>query len=266
MRGHRDLVIASATAVLCGVVVLCVPLEGVRLAAAVPLSLLLPGYAITAAAFGRRQLQRPQLLLLSVGMSLATLAIGGLVLNYVPGGLRAASWAGLLLLVVLGGCTIAALRRPRPANRDLPGLRPQVQPVDGTHVLGTALAGVAAVLAVGMALAISWTPVPAKNAVGYTRLWMLPSGGATRAPMRIGVDSEEQHPVAYKLEVQVGRRHTPFSSRLVLRPGQGRVLQLRVRRRPPGSVPVTALLFRRDHPNAVYRRVTGWIAGAQAPQ
>lgn len=266
MRGHRDLVVATATAVLCVVLVLCVPLGGVRLAAAVPLSLLLPGYAITAAAFGRRQLQLPMLLLLSVGLSLATLAIGGLGLNYLPGGLRAASWAGLLLLVVLGGCSIAGLRRPRPSNSGLSGLRPQVRPVDGALLRWAALAMLGGVLAAGLALAISWTPVPAKNAVGYTRLWMLPSGGAARAHLRIGVDSEEQHPVAYKLEVQLGRRHTPVSSRLVLEPGQSRVLNLRVRRRPPGSVPVTALLFRRDHPNAAYRRVTGWMAGAQAPR
>ncbi len=255
--GERDLVAAVATAVLCAVVVLCIPLEGLRLAAAVPLSLFLPGYAITAAAFGGRQLEGPQLLVLSVATSLATLAVGGLLLNYLPGGLRTASWAGLLLLVVLGGCIIAAQRRPAPTSTWLPRLHLQIRSVDGALLRWATLAMLGGVLAAGLALAISWTPVPAKNAVGYTRLWMLPSGGAARAHLRIGVDSEEQHPVAYKLEVQLGRRHTPVSSRLVLEPGQSRVLNLRVRRRPPGSVPVTALLFRRDHPNAAYRRVTG---------
>jgi uncharacterized membrane protein len=266
MNSHRDLVIAAATALLCAAVVLYVPLEVARLAGAVPLSLLLPGYAVTVAAFGRRALERPQLLLLSIGMSLATLAIGSLILNYVPGGLRATSWAALLVLVVLGGCIIAAVRPP-PADKSLWMLRPQVGPVDRTLLLGAVLAAVGTTLVVWQGLAMSWAPLPAKNAIGYTQLWMLPSSGAKGDRIRIGVVSQEQRRVAYRLNVQFGRRRTPvssrLSSRLVLKPGQERVLPFRVRHLPQGTAtPVTAVLFRRDDPNAVYRRVTGWIPSA----
>ena len=51
------------------------------------------------------------MLALSVGLSLAMLALGSLVLNYVPGGIRACSWAVLLVLVVLAASREAALRR-----------------------------------------------------------------------------------------------------------------------------------------------------------
>jgi uncharacterized membrane protein len=267
MNSYRSLVIAAATALLCAVVVLYVPLEGARLAGALPLCLLLPGYAVTVAAFGRRAVKRPQLLLLSIGMSLATLAIGSLILNYVPGGLRATSWAALLVLVVLGGCTIATLRRPPPADKSIRSLRPRVGPVNRTVLLGTVVAAVWITLVVVNALAMSWAPLPANNAIGYTQLWMLPSGGAKGNRIRIGVVSQEQHRVAYSLKVQFGRRQAPLSdrvsSRLVLKPGQERVLHLRVRHLPQGSaIPVTAMLFRRGDWNTVYRRVTGHVGAA----
>jgi uncharacterized membrane protein len=265
MNFHRDLLAAAAAAVLCALVVLYVPLEGVRVVAAAPLCLLLPGYAISAAAFGRRSLRWSQLLLSSVAMSLATLALGSLVLNYVPGGLHTTSWTALLVLVVLGGCALASLRRPSPASDRLRVFRPQVRGVDRRLLVGAALAAAGGAAAVGMAVAVSWTPLPAKEAVGYTQLWMLPSGDVMQTRMQIGVVSQEQHPVAYRLKVQVGRRGAPASSRLgsrlVLEPGQRRVFQLKVRRRPSGAIPVTARLFQGDDPEVAYRRVTGWLPG-----
>ena len=63
------------------------PLEIVRLVAALPLTLFLPGYAIIAAAFGSRELAPPKRLMLSVAISLMVLALGAFVLNIFPFGL-----------------------------------------------------------------------------------------------------------------------------------------------------------------------------------
>lgn len=256
MRGHRDLVVATATAALCALVALIAPPEGVRLVAAAPLCVLLPGYAITAAVFAPAPLGRSQVLLFSVGLSLTTLATGGLVLHLLPGGVRGASWATLLFGVVFAGCAIAARRRPKPRRASLPRQTPRLRPTHGALLLGAVLCTIAA-------LALSWSPLPAENVVGYTQLWMLPAPGSEGAGVRIGVGSAERRSLAYRLEVRQQDGGAPVSSRLVLEPGQKSVRVVGVRGRSPGvPVRVTALLYREDRPGKVYRRVSAWVQGA----
>ena len=48
MRGHADLRAAVAAALLCAVPALLLPLAGMRVLFALPLTLFLPGYAIVA--------------------------------------------------------------------------------------------------------------------------------------------------------------------------------------------------------------------------
>jgi uncharacterized membrane protein len=259
MRGHRDLTAATAGAALCAVVAVSVPPEGVRLAAALPLALLLPGYAVTAAAFAGRVLPRPQLFLLSVALSLATLALGALVLDVVPGGIRRGSWAALLVVVVAGGCMTASRRRPRSANGHLPHLRLHLRASEGALLLG-------ATLALAGAFGLSWTSVPAKNAVGYAQLWMLPQGGTKIPSVQVGVVSKEQHSTAYRLRVRWAGQSKSFTSRLSLKPGEERVFEVPVTRPPPGrSLRVYAFLYRDDRPGEVFRLVNAWIPGTGTP-
>jgi hypothetical protein len=254
MKGHRDLIAVTTMAGLCALVALIVPLEVVQIVAALPLCLLLPGYAIIAAC-GLAPLERARALLFSVGLSLTTLATGGLLLHFLPGGVRGESWAGLLFLVVLAGCAIAARRRPPPRRRDLPRLALRVRPIDGALMLG-------AVLCVNAAWTLSSTTLPAKNALGYTQLWMLPAEKSGQVGVRIGVTSAEAIPLAYKLEVRQQGGGPPAYSRLELKPGQQNVRFVAVRRPPPGGVRITARLYRGGRPGVVYRRVSGWVPGA----
>ncbi|HEX6228423.1 MAG TPA: DUF1616 domain-containing protein, partial [Solirubrobacterales bacterium] len=112
MRGHRDLQLAVIAAAASALVALLVPIEELRLIGALPLTLALPGYAIVAVTFARRPLGQAHVLLLSLALSLITLALGGLVLNYSPGGIRSVSWAVLLFVIVLAASRGAAIRRP----------------------------------------------------------------------------------------------------------------------------------------------------------
>jgi uncharacterized membrane protein len=243
----------AATAAICAAVVLFVPPEGVRLPFALPLTLLLPGYAITVAAFGPQRPDPPMLLVLSVSLSLATLAVGSLVLDLVPGGLRRGSWAALLLCVVLGGCLIAARRGTPPSSQRGRGPRMTLEPANAVLLAG-------AVLATSAAMALAWTPLPAKNALGYTQLWMLPARGGDASAVQVGIVSEEQDPVAYDLEVTFGDARVPVRRRIVLGPAQRRTFRIGIGRPPPGTqVPVTARLFRHDDPMDAYRRVTAWV-------
>ena len=111
MRGHRDLWLVAAGAPLCAAVALLVPLEAVRLAAAAPLCLVLPGYALSSAAFSSRSLSGGRFAALVLGLSLIVLILSALVLNYGPGGIRDVSWAVILVLVTIAACRWAAVKR-----------------------------------------------------------------------------------------------------------------------------------------------------------
>ena len=260
MKGHRDLRLVTALALLCALLAPLLPVTVLSLLFALPLALFLPGYALTAAIFARRELGSAQRLVLSLGLSLALLALGGLLLNYMPGGIGAVSWTVLLLLVVLGAALAAALRRPDAAGTGSAPLWPQLRLTAAG--IGLLLGGLACTAA---ALAITFTVHSAKHADGYTALWLLPPTprDAAQGGARVGVDSEEQGPRAYRLQIRVGGRPAEIVRRFSLEPGETRVLKLR----PPSrsrAAPVRAKLFLQNEPGEVYRRVSGWLAEPQS--
>ena len=250
MRGHRDLRLACAAALLCALVALLFPSEVVRLVFAAPLTLLLPGYAIAAATFARRDLDRPRMLLVGLCLSLSALVVGALLLNYAPGGIRALSWALLLLAIVFGCARAAALARP--ASRAVGPRLPRAAPA------ALVLAGVGTAVAAA-ALALSASTVPADEAVGYTELWVLPDGASRAGDLQVGVGSEEKHAVPYDLLVKVGERPLVRRS-FVLDPGATRVTHLATGAAPGAApVPVVATLLRQNQVDRIYRRVKNWI-------
>lgn len=258
MRGHRDLRIAAALALVCALLAPLLPVEVLSLVFALPLAFFLPGYALAAATFARRPIERPQLLLLSLGLSLCVLALGALLLNYVPGGIGPVSWALLLALVVLNGCRVAALRRPKarvgPSGPTRPILHITV-PAAGLLI--------GALLCATAALALTFTTTSAKHADGYTALWLLPPTpkDASQGGARIGVNSEEQKPARYILRVRVADRSGEIVRSFLLDPGETHVLKVGPPEAAPGRpVAVNARLFRQRKPGDVYRRVSGWLA------
>lgn len=260
MRGQRDLRLALGVAALCALAALAIPVGILSLLFVAPLTLFLPGYAIAAAVFARRKIERPQLLVLSLALSLTTLVGGGLLLNYTPGGVRPLPWALLLVLVVAAGCRAAAVRRiPLPPGRAW--RRPPVRRRDAGLAAGGLLL---AAIAVGLAM----TTLPASDARGYTQLWLLPAPGSSRTEAQVGVRSDEQRATRFDLRIKVGPAAsapagaTPEVTRrsFTLKPGEARVVRVGP---PPGAAgteaPVVASLLRHSDPYAVYRRVRGWL-------
>jgi uncharacterized membrane protein len=258
LREHRDLEVVAVAAVACALIAVAVPVEAISILAAAPLVLLLSGYAITAAAFGPRQLPGPQLIVLSLGNSLAALVLGSLLLNYVPGGIREASWAPLLVCLVLAACEAGARRREGHSEwTSLPALRLRFSGSDRLLALGAGVAVVAALL-------LAWTVLPAKHALGYTQMWMLPTGNEQRPGMRIGVVSEEQDPTSYEVVLESANNRSIVASGLVLKPGDSRIINVpiaRSKQTAPGTR-LSAYLYRSDRLQVPYRRVTAYVPSA----
>jgi hypothetical protein len=251
MRGNRDLRQVVLLALVCAVGGLFLPFDALRLVVAAPLLFFLPGYAIVAAIFAHGRLPRPQLLTLSAGLSLAVLALGALLINYLPGGVRSGWWALLLVLVTIGAARAAAVRRPRQGGNRQRARRPR------PGALQLAMVGAGAVATVA-AIVLAFQPLGAKSAVGYTELWIQPLKGAKRG-VQIGVGSAEQEDTTYRLWVKFGRGEPPQGRYFGLAPGETKIIHMLTEKEPTVPQPVRATLFRRDQPGHAYRRVTTWI-------
>jgi hypothetical protein len=254
MRGHKVLRLLVAAAALCALLAVVLPVDVLRLVFALPLVLFLPGYSIALATFVRRRPEAPMLWLLGAGLSLAILPLGALLLNYVPGGIGTVSWALLLVLIVIGACRAAAIRRPPPRGSGPAMPRPRLNAAQA-GVLGLAA------LAAATALVLAFIPVDAKHAIGYTELWITPSGGGAA---RVGVRSNEHERGDYRLVVQFGSDASPTVRRFTLEPGESHFL--RVASGSAAAQPVSAALFLSGHGGRAYRRVSTVIPSTPAAQ
>jgi uncharacterized membrane protein len=252
VRGYRDLRRATALAAVSAVLALILPFDPLRVLVAAPLILFLPGYAIAAATFARGRIPFAQTLVLSVGLSLAVLALGALLLNYLPGGIRAGWWALLLFFVVLGACRAAAVRRPKRRQASGSSSLPRPSLAQSGMLAGGALAILAAIV-------LAYVPLGAANAVGYTEMWIRPLHGA-KSGVEVGVGSGEQEDVPYRLFVKFGDGEPPQGRRFTLAPGETRKVRLLTEGAPQAAKKIDAALFREDQPGSgAYRRVSTWI-------
>ena len=70
-----------------------------------------PGYAVTAAVFKDEVLEPPAKIALSIGISLALSAVGGILLYGIGASLTRTSWIVFLVIIILGGSMIAVVQR-----------------------------------------------------------------------------------------------------------------------------------------------------------
>ena len=254
MRRHADLLAVTALSLAgaCGVLVLGGGIA--RLCCAVVLLFGAPGYALAAAAFPPLAVSGRERLVAALTLGLAAIPVGSVLLNAARAGLTSVSWTALALSMTFGGCAMAVIRRRgKPAG--LTVARPQMR---SSELVLLVLAGVA----VSAGVAISRTPLPAKAALGYTQLWMLPAESGPGEELTIGVRSSEQRTLAYRVELLVGGNRRVIRSPLVLTPGKQFVQRVGLRdavelsRRSRRTGIVTVLLYRLDRPDRPYRRVT----------
>lgn len=227
---------------------------------ALPFVLVLPGYTLLAAAFPRRSPGVIDTILYSIGLSLAIVILGGLLLNFTPFGLEARSWSVLLGGFVISASIVAYLRRrgAEPSS--------ERQAFAGRSLaIGTPrswlLYGLAATIAAGSIVATTISANQQESAQGYTVLWILPSDSAGQErEVILGVNNRRSTTTSYILVVSVNGKEAHRWKTITLQPDQHweSTLALPSVRGVSGER-VEAALYRSNVPSAPYRHVTLWL-------
>lgn len=176
------------------------------LATAVSLSLVfvLPGYALSAALFPPRAIGRDLRLVLTVVLSLAALALGGLVLHLVTA-LGRGTFVGLLAVVTLLAAAVA-LKGRQGMRVGRSRLRSRPRPSIGVALALAATIGLAAV-AIAIASAGAHRQIDESH---FSALWLVPQGGGqvppNEPPVLVGVGNQEGRTIDYRLAVRQGGR------------------------------------------------------------
>ena len=224
------------------------PVIGIILA--LPLVLVLPGYTLTEALFHKRSLDASHRLVFSLGLSLAIDILSGLVLNLLPIGLQAISWAMFLgLLTAVFSLLAMYLRRGALVNVTQP-LRFHFS-ISRFVVFGLAM--VVAALSILLAvIGVIQQPHP-----GFTQLWMLPAVQAGKScDVRLGVHSFESTPVTYRITMTVEQAQTTTWPSITLASEQEWDRLVPVPPKATDNVLVEVQLYRVDKPQAAYREVS----------
>jgi hypothetical protein len=221
----------------------------IRIAATLPLVVLLPGYTLTSALFARQAPEMPSQLLLSVGLSLAITILEGLALNLTPWGLQAVSWG-----LALGGTTIVAggVALLRGRRHSAPAA-----PAAGPTMRQGLLMGVGAALLLA-AIFIASSPAPQQGLEGYTNLWMVPAPAGSPSTLHVGVSSLEFATTRYKLQLEADGRVIQEWPAIMLEPSQTWEADATVRPELLRVGPIKAVLYRLDAPAQVYRHALWW--------
>lgn len=226
-----------------------------------PLALVFPGYALLTGLFPHPELDRPTRLLLSVSLSITLIVLIGLILNRLPLGLRASSWAIALWFATIAGCLIALMRRmfarPLDEQMQIAGLG-VVTVWEGLRLNIGQLALIAvAVLISGAALALAQYQAQRQPPANTIQLWLLPDAQGKVGSLRVGIASIGSASGSFKLLV-TRDGVTLHQWALEIAPGEQWEQHISV---TPGLIPqaIDARLYRDDKLIKVERSVRFWL-------
>lgn len=157
----------------------------------------LPGYALVKALFPGSQLEFAELIALTLGLSLAITALGGLILHWLPWKIETRSWTIFLGSVTFIASLIALLRQMFLQEQPPSFIRVNLSFsfYDGMYFL---LASIGVVIA----FVLAYRGETIQNESNITQLWILPDE-ETGANYSIGIDNLENEAVQYRLVITI---------------------------------------------------------------
>ncbi|GBD14150.1 hypothetical protein HRbin25_00018 [bacterium HR25] len=214
---NLDLVLTAAAAVALAPVALLLP-DGhpARASLALLFVLLVPGYALTAALFPRRRDLGPlERLALAAGLSLATVPLLALALNYSPWGVRTSPLVAAAVALVLLGTGVSLLRRLALDEGEAFAMPSLASLAPGSSLARWGLTAALLLAVVAMAAGAYVTARQQTTGARFTEFYMLgPTGEAAYYPsearagepleLLVGVGNYEGKSIVYRIEARLG--------------------------------------------------------------
>ncbi len=266
IRTYLDLFCLAIGAVLAILISLGLPeASPFRIPSGLLLSLVLPGYAVTTAAFPGRSFSRGERVLFTFGLSLAIAVLSGIALNWSPWRLNTASFTLFLGGVTLLACSVALVRRIRLAPweqvADLAALENNFsQPLRFSPMqwLTFGAAGLIAFVAVATAV-VEAQRNPASDVL---QLWMVPTqaDSAPKNTVRVGVRNFEYANADYRLQLMRGGYVVQEWPEVKVEQGSTWEVTVTLKSDWPGVGPVEAVLYQTEQPREPFRKVSYWLS------
>lgn len=194
-----DLAAVAGYALVAAVAVWVLHLKGPGGLILAPLMVACPGYALVCAIEGRRRSDGLEIAVMTVALSFATAALGGLVLNALKLGLTAHTWSSLFLVVTVAAAAVAARRRlGAEALARCGGIRIRALPL-------LFAAAICALVSAGSVIAIR-SQRGQDRRTATVSLGVLASNGGSR--LHISVVNADSGARRYRVRIDVGSRTT----------------------------------------------------------
>jgi uncharacterized membrane protein len=212
-RIETDLILLNLLVLFLAIVILAFPSNVMRIVLGLPAVLLLPGYALVAALFPRRQsLERIQRIAFIPAMSLAVVPLIGLVLNY-TWGITLESTLISLAAFIFAASVVAWVRRKRLPADERFGIRLRLR-IPGWEggVWDKVLTVLLVIVVLGAGAAAGYTIANPKTGEGFTDFYLQDEYGKAR-------DFTRRVTIGQDVEVTVGivnREHETVSYRVVV--------------------------------------------------
>lgn len=245
-RRGRLLLISGLVLAGLAIAVLLTGVDWVVAAAGLILVLLVPGVALQRALFPIAR--GSEAALLALGLGLGSVIFLGFVLNLLPGGLSAATWAISLVALSSVALAVGVYRRPKGA-----GWWTICMP-EPRAALALALAAAIA----GGAFVIARVGEDEHVRPGFTQLWMVPEDASWA--VTVGIRSAERETETFSLVLDVDGERLSEWSPLVLGHNEEWMTRAPVPAPATGTTSrVQATLVRLGDPGTPYRRVHVWL-------
>jgi len=246
IRKSYDLVVVIVLAVAALVAIVAMDSsQAVRMLVAVPFFLVLPGYAIAAAAFLPGAIAGAGRIACSIGCSLAVVVLATFALTWTPWGITTTTITALVGAITLGSSLVALVHRRRQGDV-------QIGPSRARPNLRQGALFSAAVAIAACAVAVARTGAMEQPATPFTQLWMVPTG---KAAVQIGICNMEPATTTYGLQLTIGSRVVQEWPATQLKPDGCREIAATLPVTDDFAGTVEAVLRRADQPGVVYRHV-----------
>lgn len=206
-----------------------------------------PGYLLALMIFPETAVEFPVRVAVSIGLSLAMAAIGGILLYAIGAGLGDSSWIALIGSFNILGSAIVLINRSSPGPVEVEYTVVELSRMQGGLIVLILVAVIGIVL---MARQSAYE----QPSAGFTELWIA-SADQQRDHVQIGVHNHENQTASYRVVMRINGRFVEDWTNIELASNQQWVTEYHLPPRLSRNETIVVTLHLTSAPTSTYRRV-----------